>query len=292
MRFKNNSFKKLLVIIVVNIILKLFIARRLNLEIGSYLVLLIDTLNIFLIFLGGKSIFNSQIGFWSAFLYAISPWTLYYSLLGSKQIVLLFFLLILIFGYFNLGKKTWILILGAIPILALSFKGNDNLFTDIGLINSLNQLQGILRSSGYPLIGRLVENKYSYLGRHLVFNVLKQFAPGIYFTDYAKLAGFSLNPPIYAGFIFFFFYGLIDKIEVIVKNVKQVLFVVLLTLPSVLSLFSPDLAKLLLISPFIFWLIALGFDKYRKTTDKKIRWAGNLFLSLALAQFLTLYLHE
>ena len=97
MKFKNShkrALKKLLALVIANTVFKLFIASQLNLETGSYLVLFADTLNIFLLFLSGKLIFNSQVGFWSAFLYAISPWTLYYSLLDSVQIIFLTLLLI------------------------------------------------------------------------------------------------------------------------------------------------------------------------------------------------------
>ena len=132
-------------------------------------------------------------------------------------------------------------------------------FSDIGLLNSVNEYRGETNQSVFDPIGKIIENKYIYFSEHILFNVLKQFTPSTYFSNQAHLLGFSFSPPIYLGFIIPFMFGLIKLIKFFPKNRKyHLLPFFFLLLPSIFSKNSPDLSRLVLIAPIVFAIVASG----------------------------------
>ncbi len=165
-------------------------------------------------------------------------------------------LLILLFGIL------FVFIISKNPIGFRNILSRDiNLFSNIGLINSVNDFRGLSEKVGFSLVGKLVENKVTYLGRHVLFNFLAQYTPTTYFTSQEKLLGFSFSPPILFGFIFPFFLGLREILNRIKKKNLLLILSFSLVLPSILSIKSPDLDRLVLLSPLIFFPISLGLIK-------------------------------
>src|SRR3989344_4782012 len=186
----------------------------------SWAIIVLGQVNLFLIFNILTKLVNYKVALLAGFLYGISPWTAYLEVSGSLYIVLLFILLIiyktflklLINKYMNIG-------LMFLVILFFLYKFNEvGIFSNIGLINSVNEFRGETSKTIFAPIGKLVENRYIYLGEHVLFNILKQFTPATYFSNQAKLLDFSFSPPIFLGFLLPFFFG----INVLFKELKRV----------------------------------------------------------------------
>lgn len=188
-------------------------------------------------------------------------------------IILPILLICKISGYKIDNKIIITIILSLLLPLFLSFNNfagiknilnnNVGIFQEVGLINGVNTLQGQTRESGYGLLARLVENRYFYLGDFFVLTVLKNISLGTYFSPQEKILGFSFSAPLFIGFLVPFLMGL----SKFFKNPNKLGFfaiVFLLLLPSVLARRSPDLEKLLIISPFFFFMIAYGLTDVRK----------------------------
>lgn len=133
-----------------------------------------------------------------------------------------------------------------------------SLFNEVGLINSINTFRGEASAIGQPLAGKLVENKISYLGRHVLFNVLTVFAPHTYFTPQFKLLGFSFAPPVFLGILIPFLYGLIKIFESRTDKRYLLLFTLPLLTPTIIRVYSPNLNSLILILPAIIFVSAWG----------------------------------
>lgn len=197
--------------------------------------------------------------------------------------------------------KIFIIILSIllVPLLILMINNKEgminltrlhvSLFTDPGLINSVRQFQGELGKGYLSLIGKIIENKYAFVSEHIINSVLKQFTPGTYFTYQAKLLGFSFSPPILLGFIIPFIVGLPKSLSYL-KTIKiSWLILFALLLPSILSKNSPDLNKLILIAPIIYFPIVLGITKLFDRIGGKInRVLLAIFLILIFFQSLVL----
>ncbi|MBU0999832.1 hypothetical protein KKE78_00350, partial [Patescibacteria group bacterium] len=179
----------------------------------NYFILINPRLNLLIIFAGLTNLVlifyiiyrlaNYKVGLLAALLYAVSPWLAYLEIAANPYVILLTFLLFFYMGaqVFNISKKLFLMfVILAISIYIYRFN-QMTIFSDVGLINSVNSFRGEISQTIFASLGRIIENRYIYLSEHLVFNILKQFTPATYFTNQVSLLGFSNSPPIYLGFI-------------------------------------------------------------------------------------------
>lgn len=266
----------LFLIVTLGLILRFYVLNFLPFSINLNLVYGIG--NIFLLWLIGMKIFNRKIALFASFLYSISPWTIYLEIAGAKYILLLFFLLLLFFGIIVKKNTIFYRALILIPffyVLYFTFflnggVANDiTIFKDVGLINAVNDFRGEASQTAFKSIDKFIENKYIYLTQHFIYHILKNLTPLTYFTPEFKLLNFSFSPPIFVGFIVPFIFGISFLFDLIKKN-KLYLLLLLLILPSVLSKNSPDLSKLIIFSPVIFYTISHGLEKLMILSKKRL----------------------
>lgn len=203
----------------------------------------------------------------SIFVYASSPLIAYFEFASSKYLLLVTFLLIITLTFSRvirrLKRYVYLIVFFLLPVIVLTLLQTNqvSLYQDQGTINGLNQLRGESAKNNLSFEGRLIENKFSYLGLHFLFNFLSQFSPAVYFTPEYKILGFSFSPPILLGFLITTLIGLIS----LRRSQKNLLFAGLifsvLTFPSVLSKNSPDLERLIITIPLISLLSGFGFSK-------------------------------
>lgn len=143
------------------------------------------------------------------------------------------------------------------------------IFSEVGLLNGVNQFQGDLAREGAYSFGRIIENRYTYFAQYLFFIFLRHFALVTYFTSEYKLLNFSFSPPILSGLIIPFIFGLKGWISIFKRIKYLAFFPLLLITPSVLSYKSPDFAKLIIVSPVIFYTIGFGLVNYLLLTKSK-----------------------
>ncbi len=180
-------------------------------------------------------------------------------------------------------------ILSLVILLLVSFAylnivGFKNLMTyyfslsqDIGIINSVNVLQGELNESNFSVVTKVFENKYFYYLQIFLLNLLKHVSPATYFVPQVKIFSFSFAAPIMTGLLVIFFIGLAWFLDRFNKN-KLLLVLPFLFIPSALSRFSPDLERLIMLAPVIFFIISLGVNRLLIT--KKMRLVLVLFFVL------------
>jgi hypothetical protein len=178
------------------------------------------------------------------------------------------------------------LILLHIPAFKSIFVKEFLLFGDVGIVNTVNQFQGELREDHLGIIARVIENKYIYITNYVTFNALKNLSPVTYFTSQSKMLGFSFSPPIYIGLLIPFFYGVVSLLRKNTKSVLGYMLVLVLIIPSVVSRPSPDLVRLILIVPVVFYCIGLGFEKLISVKDTKSKYILYGVIFLTLLQFL------
>lgn len=238
------------------------------LEVGGSLYIPVLTC-LLLMFISFKKVLNNKINF--IILVTASSAAVYTSILMWFSLPLLIFSLFKL-GCFNERKIKTYLLLVTLICLPLLFAAVGNvasiknvlsnqvsIFSEVGLINSVNVFRGETAKTKYAILGKLVENRYFYLSQHFLFNFLKHFSPVTYFTPEFKMFSFSFNPPIMMGFLVPFFFGLKYLFDSILRNRWMLVTMVALLLPSILSKNSPDLNRLVLTAPVIFLLICNGF---------------------------------
>lgn len=140
-----------------------------------------------------------------------------------------------------------------------------SLFSNVGLLNAVNQFRGETDQTNLAVVAKLAENRYLYFTKHAILNFLKNFAPVVYFTSEFKLLNFSFSPPILFGFIIPFFWGLRKSLNLLKRTKFLLLIIPALLIPSTVSKSAPDLLRLIIVSPVIFYAIALGFEHYDQT---------------------------
>ncbi len=254
-------------------------------------VIFMGLINLILIFNIARKLINYKVGLIAAFLYAISPWTAYLEISANPYVFLLTFILFFytLTQVFNINKKIF---LGVVTLLIVGFLYKFNqitIFSNIGLINTVNEFRGETNQTIFAPLGRIIENRYIYLSEHLIFNILKQFTPATYFTNQVSLLGFSFSPPIYLGFIIPFLFGLAKLIKSIPKSkTSKSILVIFLMLPSILSNNSPDLSRLVLVSPIIFFIISNGLYEFILNYKRSaFRFLLFLTLFIVVLQFFT-----
>lgn len=238
----------------------------------NLLVIFMGLINLILLFNITKRLINYKIGLLVAMLYAISPWTAYLEVAASPYIILLTLLLVLymVTQVLSTGKKISLILLLFIIIIFIYTFNQFTIFSNIGLLNTVNEYRGETNQTVFALIAKVIENKYIYFSEHLLFNILKQFTPSTYFTNQAHLLGFSFTPPIFLGFIIPFLFGLIKLIKLPGSRISEILLIFFLLLPSIFSKNSPDLSRLVLTAPMVFGLIAYGIGELILNFNKKI----------------------
>lgn len=251
----------------------------------NLMVMLMGLANLILVFYIIQRLANYKVGLLAALLYAISPWTAYLELAASPYILLIALLMILytVIQMFDVSKKFFLPLVILIIFTFIFWFNQITIFSDVGLINTVNTYRGEISQTVFAPLGKIIENRYIYLSEHLVFNILKQFTPATYFTNQVQLLGFSFAPPVYLGFITPFLFGLVKVIGLIPKNniFEVVVLGIFLLLPSILSKNSPDLSRLILISPIIFFTISIGLYEFILKRKKKL-FSFLLFLTLVM----------
>ena len=167
----------------------------------------------------------------------------------------------------NIKTSAILLILLTLPLLTLIDKntvGFKNIlrneikiFSDPGLVNTVNRYQGAATQEGYKNLARISENRYLFFAEYSALKYFTQLVPETFFTPQYKLLGFSFSPPVLLGFIIPFAYGLYKLFQK--SNSRRILFIsTLLVVPSVLANNLVSLNRLVLFSPIIIFVISFG----------------------------------
>lgn len=155
-----------------------------------------------------------------------------------------------------------------------------NPLSEIGLVNNINQFQGEQMKEGVIGYARLIDNRYTYYARHLLFSILDHVSPVIYFAPQIKMFGFSFAPPVLTGVIIPFLVGVYFALRKLKKrSFLFILFFIVLAIPSILTERSPNVEELLLVVPFITLIASYGFMKARV---KKNLWLNTLMIFSAI----------
>lgn len=262
-----------------------------SLILPAWLMISFGLVNLIMLFSIIQKKANYKIGLFAALLYALSPWTAYLELTASFYIILL---TILLFIYkmgqiFSINTKYSLMLLIAVITIFVFMFNQIKIFSNVGLINAVNSFRGETNQTVFAPLGKVIENRYIYLSEHMLLNVLKQFTPATYFTNQAKLLGFSFAPPIYLGFIIPFLFGFLKLIKPLTKgDIFKIIMAFFLLVPSILSKNSPDLVRLIIISPVIFFIISSGLYNFLLDYKKGIfRFLLFLTLFMVVLQFFT-----
>jgi len=250
-----------------------------------------------LLALYGLVLIKFKCKFWGIIVATGSIAVALYSSLFLSILVPFVFIIIAIFGVipFNRIKKTGIfLIILMLPLLFCIysnrpgfnniFKSEITIFSDPGLLNTVNSYQGAAKQENLGKLAKVSENKYVFFTEFVLLKYIKQLVPSTYFTSQEKLLNFSFSPPIYLGFLIPFLYGL----YLILKspNLRKILFLsIVLVVPSILSKRAVDLNRQILFAPVIIFVISFGFIKLYEQ-KKKTYLLLILSLSLVILQFL------
>lgn len=232
---------------------------------------------------------NQRVAHLTVVFYSICPWMAYVEVANSLYSAILFSVLMLLSSLvlYRHSRRYSLSIIILISLSFLLFLISKNpikidLFDDPGLLNFVNMFQGELKESGTYTFGRFIENRYVFGALHIFFSVLKQFSPATYFSSQEKLLGFSFSPPIYFGLLIPFIFGL-PAIFDYIRKYRYLLILGVLLIPSILSK-NLDLARLSLISPFIFLTIGLGYQKLLLFKYNSV-YKFLIFISISLVLF-------
>lgn len=169
-----------------------------------YLFSLVNTILLYKI---GKKLLNSQIGLISTLIYLIIPWVFYLEVIESLYLGYLTVLLFII-NYLYPKKAFVYVFLLSVLMIVFTFIKKDNLFQNIGIVNTINVFRGEAQQEGFGFLSRLIENKPSFYLQDLIMRAVNVFNPVIYFTPEARYAPYIFTPPIWTGFLIFFLVGL------------------------------------------------------------------------------------
>jgi hypothetical protein len=186
----------------------------------------------------------------------------------------------------------FILVLG-LPLLFLANKNRVGLknslnremaiYTDPGLMNTINRYQGAAGKNGFKTLAKISENKYLFFTEYTFQKYLIQIVPETYFTPKYKLLGFSFSPPIFLGFLIPLIYGLYLVLKK--PSLRKVLLIsTILTVPSIIANNLVALNRLILFSPILFVIIAYGLMKLYQNRKERL---AKIFL--LLTTFLVLF---
>lgn len=167
------------------------------------------------------------------------------------------------------------------------FHNNSEFFDDIGLLNAVNSLRGETSINNLSLAGKMVENKYLYNIEEFIYRIGMNFSPALFFTPQHKLFDFSFSPPIYLGFIIPCILGIGIVLEKRKYVIASILLLIGLAIPSVINKNSPDLSKLIIVAPLIFFCISLGCVKMINNSKNSLyKWLLITTITLVLIQII------
>lgn len=181
-------------------------------------------------------------------------------LISRKNIVISLFTIFvisfpIIYSYFRLSA------------VKQSFLENDfNIFSDIGIINGVNQMRGNEILFGNQLLGKLFYNKTIYVSK-LVENLLRHLTPRFFFAsgDQNPLHGFSNFGPIFSILLPIVVVGIIFMIKKENKHfILFSLFLIAAVFPSVFTSRGPDQLRFLFSFPVIMIFAGYGMNYLSK----------------------------
>lgn len=175
-----------------------------------------------------------------------------------------------------------------LPLLFLIVKNNSafksnfvyevQIFSDPGLLNSINRYQGAATEAGFKNLARISENKYIFYAEYFLGKYASQMVPETLFTPQYKLLGFSFNPPILLGFLIPFGYGLYKLLQN--PKARRILLIsTLLVIPSVLAKDLVSLNRLILFCPVVIIVISYGLIQFYENRKNN---TARIFLILTL----------
>jgi len=130
-------------------------------------------------------------------------------------------------------------------------------FSDPGLLNTVNRYQGAAMEDGFRKLARISENKYIFFSEYFANKYLNQLMPLTIFTPQYKLLSFSFSPPIFLGFLIPFAYGFYKLMHE--KKIRNIIIIsTILLVPSILSNQAVSLNRLILFSPVVIYIISQG----------------------------------
>lgn len=249
---------------------------------ANSIIALLFLLSLFLSFLKWR---DNQGSIWWLILFI---GILYYFSFLVAPVIWILFLFLVVTGYISKQQKLrlfLVVLLMYLPVVLGSLynpegifnltKQQIKIFSEPGLLNSVNSFKGESQQAGFGTLAKLTENKYLYLSEYLSLKILKHLSLSTYFTPQEKLLNFSFSPPLYLGFIVPFFYGLYT----IIKNNKSSRIMLLaslpLTIPSILAQPLVDLHRLILIMPAVVFIISCGLMslyRERRLFNKILLW--------------------
>lgn len=176
----------------------------------------------------------------------------------------------------------FVVVLFVIPLVCLIFKnklavGNIianevGIFSDPGLINTVNSFRGEAMDEHLGLLAKLSENKYIFSVEYVFVKFVRHLVPSTFFTSEEKLLGFSFSPPLYLGFLIPFVFGVCEQLK---KKTNRTLLLIscLLIVPSLMVKAPVDLARLLIFVPVVIFFISLGFVRlFEKFKTRSFRY--------------------
>lgn len=180
--------------------------------------------------------------------------------ISRKNIVISLFTILIIsfpiiYSYFRL------------PAVKQSFLENDfNIFSDVGIINGVNQMRGNEILFGNQLLGKLFYNKTIYVSK-LAENLLRHLTPRFFFAsgDQNPLHGFSNFGPIFSILLPIVVIGIIFMIKK--ENKHFILFSLILiaaVFPSVFTSRGPDQLRFLFSFPVVMIFAGYGMTYLSK----------------------------
>lgn len=239
-----------------------------------------------MIYLIGAKLFGKKQANLAALIYGLSPWFVYLELTGSFYIVLLliefalFFLIIL----WKKSLNMFLLLFGL--ILFWFLRDQITVFSDIGLVNTVNNFRGETLGTPFQILSKVFENRYLYFLEHYILITLLDIWPTTFFIPYVGLLKLSYQPLIVTGLIIPFIFGIKEVLFKILNKKTFFLIFLLCLIPATLSNITPDVERLVLISPFIIFTICLGFDNLK--TNKYYKFVYSILIILIVVQGLVI----
>jgi len=141
----------------------------------------------------------------------------------------------------------------------MSIVGREiSLFKEVKLVNSINVFRGESEKAGFSFLGRLIENKFTYFGRHVLFNSLIAVSPLYVFYSTISFILAFLSAPDFLGFLIPSLYFLIAAVNKKKPDFGLLFIVFPLLIPAVLHSYFPDMGRLIVFSLFCYLLYSTG----------------------------------
>ncbi len=193
------------------------------------------------------------------------------SIIRFNQIKFVLFLVII------LSIPLGFIMFGNIPGVKGVFNNEVRITSNTGEFATINVLRSESNRSGFLFQSKIVENKYAYLSKHLIYKVLTNLSPINFFAPEEKLLNFSFSSPIFLGLLFPFLFG----IYILMKSLNTARYLALfstLIFPSILSEKILDLNRLVILLPIIIFIISFGVIKIIESQKRELILIGLLMI--------------